>query len=196
MKIYKTSKTLKDNMDDWYTQRTKKHISMVGEYCRIIANKFEEFSELIGRIDVHDKSKFEKPEKDPYVYITWKYKCKNDGLNFEDCDPPDDIEEKMYEATMHHILNNRHHPEFHLSKNDKNGNILNRENRDAPPDKPLDVSRMPRLDIAEMVADWCAISKERGNSPKSWADKNIGVRWNFSREQKDLIYEIIEKIWE
>ena len=59
----------------------------------------------------------------------------------------------------------------------------------------VDASEMTRLDIAEMVCDWCAVSEERGNTPKSWADKNVNVRWEFTDEQKDLIYELIDGIW-
>jgi hypothetical protein len=39
-----------------------------------------------------------------------------------------------------------------------------------------------------------AVSKERGNTPKSWADKNVNIRWKFNDDQKDLIYELIENV--
>ena len=67
--------------------------------------------------------------------------------------------------------------------------------RDKPPEEMIDATKMPDLDIAEMVADWCAVSEERGNTPKSWADKNVNVRWKFTDEQSDLIYEIIDAVW-
>ncbi len=40
-----------------------------------------------------------------------------------------------------------------------------------------------------------AMSEEKGGTPKNWADKNVNVRWKFTDKQKDLIYELIEKIW-
>jgi hypothetical protein len=46
-----------------------------------------------------------------------------------------------------------------------------------------------------MVADWASVSEERGNSPKSWAKKNVNVRWKFNKKQEDLIYELIDVIW-
>lgn len=46
-----------------------------------------------------------------------------------------------------------------------------------------------------MVADWFAMSEELGGHPKDWADKNINIRWSFSQEQKNLIYDLIKGIW-
>ena len=54
---------------------------------------------------------------------------------------------------------------------------------------------MTDVDIAEMVADWMAMSEERGGHPKEWADNNVNKRWEFSRGQCNLIYKIIEKVY-
>ena len=54
---------------------------------------------------------------------------------------------------------------------------------------------MPDEYIAEMVADWCSVSLERNNSPKDWADSNLGIRWKFNPRQTKLIYDLIEAIW-
>lgn len=177
-------------MIDWYEKRTKRHIELVGKYCQKIADRFPEFKELEERAKVHDDSKFEEPEETPYVWTTWKYKCKDDGKEF---DVPEDIEDKMHEATEHHVLNNSHHPEYHCGK--KSG-VINKEERDKPPKEKIDATKMPDLDVAEMVADWCGVSEERGNSPKSWADKNVNVRWKFTDKQTDLIYKLIDGVWE
>jgi hypothetical protein len=197
MKIYKiANKDIKKQMEEWFNQRTGDHIGTVQAYCQKISKQFPEFAELIERGEIHDQSKYKDPEIDPYIYTTWKYKCKDEGWDFEECDPPDDIDDKMQEATLHHIFNNRHHPEFHLPKHKQTKDVLNEKDRDAKPDSIVDASKMTRLDIAEMVADWCSVSKERGGSPKDWADKNVNVRWEFTNEQKDLIYELIEAVWE
>ena len=45
-----------------------------------------------------------------------------------------------------------------------------------------------------MVADWSAMSEELGSETKDWADKNVNVRWEFTDEQRDLIYELIDKV--
>tara|TARA_R110000824_G_scaffold12226_8_gene53692 strand:- start:6834 stop:7424 length:591 start_codon:yes stop_codon:yes gene_type:complete len=196
MEIYRVAKDegkdLKKKMEAWYIKRTKNHVSLVQKYCKIAAKEFEEFEELLERLTVHDDSKFEEPEMSPYVFITWKYKCQDDdSLTFEDCNPPEDIDDLMHEATSHHITTNSHHPEFHAPNFS-----LNKEDRDAVPDKMVDATSMPRLDVAEMVCDWCSVSEERGNTPKSWADMNVNKRWKFTKEQEDLIYEIIDTIWE
>lgn len=190
MKMYKVAKNMKEKMKDWYEKRTKEHIKRVQKYCKKIEDYDDRFSGLIERGKSHDQSKFENPELDPYVYLTWQYKCKDEGWDFDECDPPEDIQDQMFEATLHHIKNNKHHPECHADKV-----YLNKENRDKPPEKAVDATKMKDIDIAEMCADWCAMSEERGGTPKKWADKNVNIRWEFTDEQKDLIYEILDAVW-
>jgi len=176
-------------MKDWFEKRTNKHIESVQKYCKKIADYDDRFKGLVEQAKDHDQTKFKDPEVDPYVYTTWKYKCKDDGTEFE-C--PKEMEDKMTEATEHHIKNNSHHPEFHC---DKETNLINENDRDTPPEEMIDATKMPDLDLAEMAGDWMAVSEERGNSPKSWADKNVNVRWKFNDNQKDLIYELIKEVW-
>lgn len=176
-------------MLDWFVDRTNRHIFLVGKYCRKIAEKFPEFSELNERLKVHDASKFEEPEIVAYVWITWKYKCIADGVDFNLFNPPENLEKLMYAATEHHVLNNSHHPECTCGK--KSG-IIRRSNREAPnPDEIIDATNMTNLDISEMCADWLGVSEEKGNTAKAWADKNVGVRWRFTKDQEELIYKIL-----
>ena len=195
MKIISIATDQKQVMKDWFVKRTKKHISLVGKYCHLIMEAFGAFEELESRIKVHDQTKFEYPELEPYIYTTWKYKCKDSGEDFEKCNPPDDIDKQMKRATLHHIFNNSHHPEFHLPKEKQTEDVLNSGDRDKPGNTLVDAEGMPDIDIAEMVADWCAVSAERNTDPNVWARTNIGHRWRFSDVQTDLIYEIIRKIW-
>ncbi len=69
--------------------------------------------------------------------------------------------------------------------------VINEEDRDEPPDDIIDATKMGDIDIIEMVADWCAMSEERGNHSKDWADKNVGVRWKFDKYQTEYIYRLI-----
>ena len=179
-------------MKEFFEKRTNKHIDAVKKFCKKIADYDEErFGKLVAQVEKHDQSKFKDPEIEPYIYVTWSYKCKDDGIDF---DPPEGMDDKMNEATTHHVLNNSHHPEKHAGED---SNVINKEDRDNPVrDKIIDATKMPDLDIAEMVGDWCAVSQERGNTPKSWADKNVNVRWKFTDDQKDLIYELIDAVWE
>lgn len=171
-------------MKDWFKERTSRHIGLVQKYCKRLS---DEYPGLIKRGETHDKSKWEEPEYTPYLLITWQYKMKDNGKSF---DPPADIKEKMSRATEHHVKNNSHHPEYHSKKE---VGVINREDRDKPPEEMIDATAMPDLDIAEMVCDWCAMGEEKGNTAKYWADKNVNIRWKFTDEQKSLIYRLIEK---
>ena len=52
---------------------------------------------------------------------------------------------------------------------------------------------MPDLDVAEMVADWQAMSEElQTNTAREWYDKQEGVRWRFSETQKKLIDKVLQ----
>lgn len=177
-------------MKDWFVKRTKNHINLVRKYAKRIENYDKErFKGLYKRTQQHDQSKFQNPEMDPYVYIAWQYKCKDDG---KECDIPDDIDAQMNKATEHHVKSNAHHPEYHSSQT---VDLINRADRDKPPEKKIDATKMKDIDVAEMVADWCAMSEEKGNTPKEWADKNVNIRWKFTPQQSDLIYELIDKVF-
>ena len=193
MKIIKLAKDRPEDWDkmvDWFDKRTNKHIGLVEKYCKKAANYDDKFSELIERAKTHDQSKFKDPEKEPYIYISWDYKCKDDGVDFE---APEDMSDRMNEATEHHIKSNEHHPEFHSGQK---GSTINREDRDAIPDKMVDATKMKDIDVAEMVCDWMAMSDEKGTNPKDWADKNVNVRWKFTDRQKDIIYDLIDGVWD
>jgi len=180
---------LSDEMIDWFEQRTKRHIQLVQKYCSRIADyNADRFPNIIELGQVHDASKFVSPERDPYVLISWDYHCKDKGIPFK---LPDDIKDKMNEATEHHVKSNSHHPEQWSNQSQ----TISRENRNAPC-KLIDATKMPDESIAEMCADWCAMSEERNNTPRQWADKNVNIRWKFTDEQKELIYELLDIIWE
>ena len=193
MRIIRLTEKKPDNwgeMKDWFNKRTNRHITLVKKWCGEIADYDKKrFGELESRAEEHDRSKFEDPEMDPYVYVSWDYKCKDDKVEW---DKPDGIDDMMTDATEHHVNSNRHHPEFHSEKKGR----INRKDRDKPPEEMIDATKMPDLDVAEMVADWMAMSEEKGNTPKSWADKNVDVRWKFTDAQKKLIYELIKEVWE
>ncbi len=183
---------LPPEMEKHFKERTDKHIKLVQKYCARLAAMMPMFQPLVARGKVHDASKYGAGELLPYIWLTWRYKCKDDGT---ECKMPPGMEEKINKATEHHILNNSHHPEFHQ---DKKSGLINAKDRDATPDKMIDATKMPPLDIAEMVADWCAMSEERGNTPRAWADKTVGsakTRWKFTPEQKRLIYALIKAAW-
>lgn len=177
-------------MKDWFFERTENHIDLVRKYCKKVYELDDDrFEGIIDRGESHDELKYQDPELEPYIYLTWRYKCKDDGVDFE---MPDGMEERIEEATEHHVRNHRHHPEFHTDQE----NVINKKDRDKPPKDIVDATEMSNLDVAEMVCDWCAMSEERGGTPKKWADDNVNIRWKFTDKQKDIIYDLIDKIWE
>jgi hypothetical protein len=179
MKVTKLEDGITDEMLEFFKERTRKHIELVQKYARkIVELDPERWAELAEQVEEHDASKLKSPELLPYVWVTWKHKCEDDGVDF---DPPEGIEEMMDEATAHHIRSNRHHPECHCGP--------------LPKGEKADGAKMSETDVAEMVADWCAMGEEKGNSPKDWADKNVDVKWSFDDWQVDLVYELIEEIW-
>ena len=176
-------------MKDFFDKRTNKHVSLVQKFAAKIADKFPELSAVVEQANIHDESKYKSPEYEPYLYITWQYKQRDAGKEYN---IPDHIDDSA--ATLHHITHNSHHPEFHDPDADEKS--LNKKDRDALPDKMTDATKMPDIDVAEMVADWCAMSEEKGGIPKEWAEKVIGKRWKFSKHQTDLIYKLINAIWD
>jgi hypothetical protein len=169
--------------ENWFEKRTKNHIELVKKY----AGKISE--ELFKQAELHDASKFNDPERTPYIEISWDYKCQADNIpNIL----PENIKETMYGASYHHVKNNKHHPEYWSEQED----VINKVNRDEPLEEIIDSTKMPDEYILEMVCDWCAMSEEKKNFPKDWADKNVGIRWKFTPEQTKLIYKTIDEIWE
>lgn len=176
-------------MKEAFVNRTKRHIELVQKYCNKIEKLDpERFKGLIERSEVHDASKFEEPEMTPYIFINWQYRCKDTGEKF---DPPSTLKDDMNKATEHHVKSNRHHPEYFAKES---VGLINREDRDKKPDKLVDATEMPDLDLGELVSDWLAMSEERGNKAKEWADKNVNIRWKFTDEQSRLIYSLLKAI--
>jgi hypothetical protein len=175
-------------MRDWMDERTAIHIGLVQKYAEKLENYDpERFGGIIERCSEHDASKWKEPEYTPYCFIAWDYHCKDLGKSFS---VPQEIKDQMNTASEHHIHSNSHHPEFY----DKTSKI-NKDDRDKKPEKIVDASEMENLDIFEQLCDWEAMSEEKGNTTREWADKNVNIRWKFTPEQTKLIYDII-KIFE
>jgi len=183
------AQTLPPELQKHFKKRTDAHIALVQKYCRRLEQSSPELKGLIARGEVHDDSKYNDPELLPYIWLTWRYKCKDDG---KPCELPAGMEEKINQATEHHIMHNPHHPEYHQER--KSG-LLNTGDRDKPPTEMVNATKMSALDLAEMVADWCAMSEERGNTPHEWAKKNINVRWKFTPEQEKAVYAMMDACW-
>lgn len=151
-------------MKIYYNQRTYEHIAYVNKGANKLYNQFPELKDLMQRARTHDRSKFEKHEYTPYVWLSWKRKKGNESFKY-----PDGVQDAVDKAIKNHMKSNRHHPEYHNN-----------------------VNKMTLLDIAEMVCDWHSFHYEFGGDTKKWADNHIGKRWHFNDGAKKLIYRYID----
>jgi hypothetical protein len=171
-----------------FLDRTDRHVRGVQQACARLVASFPDLGPLLKRAQRHDASKYEEPERTPYIWLIWRYKCKDDGMP---CVLPAGMEAQIAQATVHHILGNAHHPESHQGRV---ADLLNPADRDMPPGEVVDATGMGRLDIAEMVADWASMGAERGNTVRAWADRNVNVRWRFTPQQVRWIDAMIAAV--
>lgn len=165
----------------FFNKRTKEHIDRVKANASYIEDFFSSLKGLVKQTSTHDQSKYEKPEVDPYIEITWNYKIGKSVNN--------DANEALTAASEHHVKSNKHHAEYW---DDDPSPTINTKDRDKPL-RLINATKMDKISIAEMVCDWQAMSQEYNEgSCRGWADKNIGIRWDFTDTQKDLIYKLID----
>ncbi len=186
-------------MEDWFEERTRGHIERVQQAASEIVEEYPEFKELLEIVKVHDASKFEEPERTPYISLTWRHKLEDaeddyDPINNKGYQTPGMLEkEDENTACVYHIQNNTHHPEYWLE--DKDEANINSKDRNKS-DKIVDASKMPDIAIAEMISDWAAMSREIGkNTVREWYDAQKDVRWHFSNAQ-DILIDKLLKVFE
>lgn len=186
MKILKTAYYVKlseseKEKKDFFYKRTNEHIERVQDAAKKIVDEYEEYKDLLKQVKNHDNSKFKEPELTPYIELTWQKKV----------NPKFKTTKEINEATLYHVKNNKHHPEYHLKDKDDE-NILDGENRDKSK-KCVDASLMDDISLIEMVADWQAMSEEiQKNTAREWFNEQKNVRWKFSEKQEKLINKILK----
>ena len=182
MKIVKTAKYIKisetkKEKKDFFEKRTNDHIERVQNAAKKIVDEYPEYNKLLEQVKYHDSSKFEEPELTPYIELTWE-------KNNKDYKSTKDINE----ATLHHIKNNKHHPEYH-NKDKANISSTNRDESI----KCISAKNMDDISVAEMVADWQAMSEElKTNTSREWFDDVKDNRWSFSKKQEKLINKLLK----
>ena len=183
MKLNKINIT--NEMVEHYKNRTIKHINCVKRNANHLAKKCPKIADrLIEQCSFHDNSKLREPEYTPYIFITWNYKCKDDGINFT---MPNNINDQK--ATFNHVVSNMHHPEYWDDAYDIN--CINAKDRDKKSNYFVNATEMDLISLAEMICDWHAMGLERGNTAKQWADDNVNLRWKFNDDQVFDIYNFI-----
>ena len=153
--LIKHASEITPEMEEWFEERTNKHIGLVQKYCkRIYEYDPERFEEILELGKEHDQSKFKDPERTPYIKLTWKHKFDN----YDSYKKPGTLDDKeINRATVLHVKNNEHHPEHWTNQTN---DLINEEDRDKPPDKIIDATKMPDINIGTMCADWAAMSEE------------------------------------
>ena len=99
-------------------------------------------------------------------------------------------QEQLDYVTLMHVMNACHHPEYWCDHNMLKG--FTRSN--FTPNGILDCTEMPEECLNEMVIDWCATGKRKGNSATEWFNKVNNVRWKFNNEQQMYIRLMIDKM--
>lgn len=186
-----------DEMVDHFNKRTLLHINNVRLYLEKMADYIGRDNDIVRVLEDeyhdHDSSKYELPEYLPYILITWRYKKRDEGDKTFDYDT--ETQNELTAATSHHIMSNKHHPDYWVS-NKKDIKLINPNDRDKPTDVVLDCTDMPESYVLCMVADWLAMSREKNTNPMDWCNKNVGIRWNFSDNSTKLIVAAIDEFWD
>jgi hypothetical protein len=123
----------------FYEADTRKHQQWVAEQLIACAKR------LLDRAVSHDASKFSEVERKSYVEPVWE-------LNTREVEYRR-LTAQMGEGWEHHKVHNTHHPEFVL---------MNQPEFAGDPFSGMDL-----FDLLEMLCDWIAASKRRGNLPSA-----------------------------
>ena len=174
--------SIKPEMKHMFYDRLNRHIQSVILWYNKLKKEFPNINKV--DIESHDKSKFKEPELTPYILLQYMIVNKLD-YNFYPV-----MKDKIYEATIHHITMNPHHPEFW--EDCFVPEMLNKKHRNSPPEVIVNATEMPKECIIEMVSDWCAMSEEKHSNPFRLAEKNINKRWKFTEEQEYFIYLLLK----
>lgn len=148
------------------TERTMEKIRFIARHIRNVEDNCLLLGERLierGEIDLGHKL-----IANGYIHDASKFH----GIEWEQMVPgesnADAAKMKLKLAVLHHNHTNPHHPEYWG-----------------------DIRVMPRLFLAEMVADWKARSEEFGTSLRDWIDEQATKRFSFSKDEQ-VYKEIME----
>lgn len=142
---------------------TLKHIKRVAEFIKIFING------LIFRINNHDRSKLEKPEKSIFDEYTPKLANSTYGS-----DEYKQYLKEMKIALDHHYAMNRHHPE-HFEDG---------------------IKGMTLIDLCEMIADWKAATLWHNDGDIIKSINLNQSRFGYSDELKQIFINTVNEYFE
>ncbi len=143
-----------------HDSETLKHINKVREKLWIL------IQELDKRAQIHDRSKFESPEREVFAENTPELaKTEYGSPEYQK------LLEQTKVAIDHHYSKNRHHPE-HWTKG---------------------IDEMDLIDVLEMVADWSAATErnKNGNIHKS-IEHNTG-RFHMTEQLANILRNTVDR---
>lgn len=138
----------------FYEADTRKHQQLVAEGMVACAKR------LLDRAMVHDASKFSEVERAAYVDPVWELNTREVAYG---SDEYKELTAKMGIGWEHHKAHNTHHPE--------NAFYVRPEFAGDP------FAAMDLFDLMEMLCDWIAASKRRGNCPTLPIAKYVEDKW-------------------
>jgi hypothetical protein len=144
------------------TKDTKEHIKNVEHFMKIV------LFDLINRLNSHDASKLEEPEKSMYDEFTPKLRELTYGS-----DEYKQTLKDMGTALQHHYAINKHHPEHY-----DNG-----------------INGMSLLDLTEMFCDWCAASLRHKDGNISKSIEINAKRFEMTDQLKEIFENTLKEIW-
>lgn len=182
--LVKTSDDAGDK-EAYFEKRTAEHIERVKNNAKLIAEAIPMYANVLEKVENHDASKLEEPERTPYIEITWRHKTDRYDSYKTPGTLPDPAEN---DATVHHITTNEHHPEYWAPRADV---ALDPKDRDKSI-KLVDATKMNDVSIVEMCCDWQAMSQElQKNTATEWYESQKDKRWKFSPEQDKIIRQCL-----
>lgn len=159
-------KELPKNAIEHFDKRTNYHIDLVNKYAKLIHDNtdIQLSPSFLDNVKKHDRSKF-------YSELYYGYLWINAVYNFKSKYPNNDIKQLADSACFKHYSLEEHHPEHFIDCND-----------------------MTPSNIAEMCADWAAMSEELKTSLSEWYINVALKRYKFDREHRNMIENIINFI--
>ena len=143
------------------TDDTKEHISTVRQFLALVIN------DVFWRIEDHDKSKLQEPEKSMYDEYTPKLRSMTYGSDeYKQC------LKEMGVALKHHYENNSHHPEHY----------------------PNGINGMSLLDLIEMLADWKAAGMRHADGDMQKSLEINKKRFGMSDQLAEIFQNTIKEL--
>lgn len=138
----------------FYEADTRKHQQWVAERLMACAKK------LLDRAVTHDASKFSDVERQAYVAPVWELNTREVEYGSEEYKA---LTAQMGAGWEHHKSHNLHHPE--------------NATYNCPEFAHDPFAAMTLFDLIEMLCDWTAAAKRRGNEPSLPIERYVEDKW-------------------